>query len=182
MFGFERWIDDGWLTALVCVAGALALLAGLRRAIQRAEIALRDRLFVLLVAGGLVLAGVAPSLEASPGRLLEETEAIARAHPFTIAGIAFAVAIVLVATLVALWVRFWVRTLLRLSMLGAFVVLVFAWAIARFALVGDLDAWTSLALGERAWRAILDGVGVGFVVVTVLRLLGIRPSAPKKTS
>lgn len=175
-FDWQSLLREGWATTAACLAGALVLLAGLRRAARRAEVAIRDRLFVLLAAAGVAAAGLTPALQASPEALASEASSIYAEHPYTLAGILAAVAIAFVISAVVWWVRFWVKTMLRLAMLGAFLLAVLLFAIARLALVPHFDGLFGTSLGVGAWSALLDGGGVAAIVIVVLSLLGVRPS------
>jgi hypothetical protein len=100
---------------------------------------------------------------------------LASAHPLVLAGAVLAAALGLVAMLLVWWVRYWVRTMIRLVMLGAFLVAIGLWCLARFLLVGFFDGWSGAHLGVEGWGAILDGAGVATIVLTVLWLLRARP-------
>jgi len=176
----EQLLQEGWTTAAACLLGALALLAGLRRAIQRTELALRDKLVVVLAAAGLTTAGVGSQLIERPGELADHALGAAAEHPFALAGAVFAIVLALVAMALVWWVRFWVRTLLRLAMLSVFLSALASWCLARFLLVGWLDGWTGLTLGAAGWRALLDGSDVTVLVLGVLWLLRARPPREKE--
>jgi hypothetical protein len=172
-------LSQGWTTTAACLVGALALLAGLRRAIQRAELALRDKLVVLLAAGGLTTAGVGARLVERPAEHAEQLVGLAAdaaaEHPYAIAGAVVAAALAMIVVALVWWVRFWVRTMLRLAMLASFLAAVASWLVARFLLADWADAWTGLALGGDGWRALLDGGGVATLVLGVLWLLRTPP-------
>lgn len=175
----EPLLREGWPTVAACLLGAIAMLAGLRSALHRTELALRDKLVVVLAAGGLATAGIAPQLIDGPGAMASSAAAAA-AHPLAIAGAVFALALTLVAAVIVWWVRYWVRTMIRLAMLCVFLTTLAAWALARFFLAGFLDAWLGTSLGEAGWRACLDGAGVATVVLSVLFLLRARPPREKE--
>lgn len=171
----EPLLREGWTTAAACLFGAMAVLAGLRSALHRTELALRDKLVVVLVAGALATAGIAPQLISSPDAMASGALDLASAHPLVLAGAVLAAALGLVAMLLVWWVRYWVRTMIRLVMLGAFLVAIGLWCLARFLLVGFFDGWSGAHLGVEGWGAILDGAGVATIVLTVLWLLRARP-------
>ncbi|MBX7193054.1 MAG: hypothetical protein K1X94_13390 [Sandaracinaceae bacterium] len=171
----EPLLREGWPTAAACLLGAIAMLAGLRSALHRTELALRDKLVVVLAAGGLATAGIAPQLLSRPDQMASTVAGIASDHPLAIAGAVFAVALGFVAIVLAWWVRYWVRTMIRMAMLGAFLLTIAAWCLARFLLVGFFDGWSGAHLGAEGWRAILDGGGVASLVLGVLWLLRARP-------
>lgn len=175
----EPLLREGWPTAAACLLGAIAMLAGLRSALHRTELALRDKLVVVLAAGGLATAGIGPQLVSDPGRLASHAADAASAHPLALAGAVFVGALAFVAVVLVWWVRYWVRTMLRLAMLCGFLVLVAGWCVARFLLVGWLDGWTGTALGEEGWRAVFDGAGVTTLVLGVMFLLRARPPREK---
>lgn len=174
----ELLLRDGWPTAAACLLGSIALLAGLRSALHRTELALRDKLVVVLAAGGLATAGIAPQLLSSPQAMAAQLGTLASEHPLALAGAALALALAFIAVLLAWWVRFWVRTMLRFVTLCAFVIALSVWAVARFFFADLFDAWSGLTLGADGWRALLDGAGVTAIVVAVLRLL--RAGPPKE--
>ena len=175
----EPLLREGWPTAAACLIGAIAILAGLRSALHRTELALRDKLVVVLAAGGLATAGIAPQLIDRPDRMVSSVADAAADHPLAIAGGVFAIALAFSAAVVVWWVRYWVRTMIRLAMLCAFLATLAVWCLARFLLAGFFDAWAGTALGEEGWRAILDGGGVATIVLTVLWLLRARPPREK---
>ena len=176
----EPLLREGWPTAAACLLGAIAMLAGLRSALHRTELALRDKLVVVLAAGGLATAGIGSQLVSDPGRLVSHAADAASDHPLALAGAVFVGALVFVVSLLVWWVRYWVRTMMRLAMLGGFLALVVLWCVARFLLVGWLDAWTGASLGEPGWRAVFDGAGIATIVLGVLFLLRSRPPREKQ--
>ncbi len=176
----EPLLREGWPTAAACLIGAIAILAGLRSALHRTELALRDKLVVVLAAGGLATAGIAPQLIDRPDEMLATAAGAAADHPLAIAGGVFAIALAFIAAIVVWWVRYWVRTMVRLAMLGAFLATLAAWCVARFLLAGFFDGWVGTALGEAGWRAVFDGAGVSMIVLTVLWLLRARPPREKE--
>lgn len=176
----EPLLREGWPTAAACLLGAIAILAGLRSALHRTELALRDKLVVVLAAGGLATAGIAPQLASDPGALASGVAGVASEHPLAIAGAVFAIALAFVAAVLVWWVRYWVRTMIRLAMLGVFLAVLATWALARFLLVGFFDAWTGAHLGPAGWQTVLDGAGVATIVLTVLWLLRARPPREKE--
>ncbi len=171
-------LAEGWTTTAACLAGAVVLLAALRRAVRRAELALRDKLVVVLAAGGLATAGVGASVP--PDELARQLMGAVSEHPLVVAGAIIAVAVGTVIVSILWWVRFWVRTLLRLLALGAGLGLVALWCVVRFALAPWLDSWTGASLGTSGWQALLDGVGVAAVVALVLGLLRSPPPRAKE--
>lgn len=176
----EPLLREGWPTAAACLLGAIAMLAGLRSALHRTELALRDKLVVVLAAGGLATAGIGSQLVSDPGRLASHAADAAADHPLALAGVVFAAALAFVAAVLVWWIRYWVRTMVRLAMLAGFLGLVGAWVLARFFLVGFLDGWTGTSLGEAGWRAVFDGAGVTTIVLGVLFLLRARPPREKE--
>lgn len=171
-------LADGWTTTAACLAGALVLVAGLRRAMHRAELALRDKLVVVLAAGGLTTAGIAAGVP--PHELVDHAAGVVSDHPLAIAGAVVALALVMVLATLLWWVRFWARTALRLVALVGCLALVALWCAARLLLAPFLDGWTGLALGEPGWRALLDGSGVATLVLGVLWILRSPPPRDKE--
>jgi hypothetical protein len=171
-------LAEGWTTTAVCLAGAAVLLAALRRAVQRAELALRDKLLVVLAAGGLATAGVGASMP--PDELARQVVSAASGHPLVVAGAIVAIALGTVVVSILWWIRFWVRTVLRILALGVCLGLVALWCVARFALAPGLDAWTGASLGTSGWHALLDGGGVAAVVALVVGLLRSPPPRGKE--
>lgn len=178
-------LSQGWTTTAACLVGALALLAGLRRAIQRAELALRDKLVVLLGAGGLATVGVGSRLVERPEQLAGLAADAAAEHPHALAGAVIAAVLGAIVVALVWWVRFWVRTLLRLALLAALLLAVACWCLTRFVLADWLDGWTglagtALAFGPDGWRALLDGGGVASLVLGMLWLLRSPPPREKE--
>lgn len=181
----DALVREGWMTAAACLAGAIAILAGLRSALHRTELALRDRLVVVVMAGGLATAGIGSQLVRREqalelaGQAGDVALGAASDHPLVVAGVVFAGLLAMVVSALVWWIRFWVRTVLRMMMLGAFLFAVLLWCVARFVLVGYFDGWSGLELGPEGWRAMLDGSGVTLIVLTVLSMLRTKPPPVK---
>lgn len=169
----EALLGRGWPTILACLAGALYLVVRLKRALQRAELALRTKLFVATVALGLATtgAGIGFGSEEMTRRALE----VVQSHPWWLVGTAAACLVASSVFVIAFWIRAWLRWTVRLVFIAALGVLVLGWGVARFFLCGALDRATGLALGETGWRALFDGLAVGFVVFGVARSLEPLP-------
>ncbi len=177
----ETLLQQGWGTAAACLVGAIALLAALRSSLHRVELALREKLALVLAAAGLATAGIASqSLTQQDAASLANDAATAAAdHPFAIAGVVFAGALAVVLMALVFWIRFWVRTAIRMAMLGTFLVLTAVWCIARFVLADYFDAWAGTSFGPAAWQAMLDGSGVAFIVLLVWSMIRKRPPRDK---
>lgn len=177
----ETLLQQGWGTAAACLVGAIALLAALRSSLHRVELALKEKLALVLAAGGLATAGIASQslTHQDATNLANHAAEAAAGHPFAIAGVVFACALAVVLVALVFWIRFWVRTAIRMAMLGTFLVFTGAWCVARFILADYFDAWAGTSFGPVAWQAMLDGSGVAFIVLLVWSMIRKRPPRDK---
>lgn len=178
----ESLLQQGWGTAAACLVGAIALLAALRTSLHRVELALKEKLVVVLAAGGLATAGIASQAltRQDATNLANHAAEAAADHPFAIAGVVFACALAIVVMAIVWWIRFWVRTAIRMAMLGTFLGLTGLWCIARFLLAAHFDTWAGTHFGIAAWQAMLDGSGVAFIVLLVWSMVRRKPPSEKQ--
>ena len=170
----EWFLESGWGTTAACLAGAIALLAALRSALGRAELALREKLLIVVAAGGLATLGVTlPFLTAADA---ERAAELARSRPDLLLGAVVVVALVVLALAILAWIRFLFRTAMRMALAAALPGIAGGWAVARFVLAAYFDGWAGTHLGEAGWRTLLDVAGVAFIVLLASRTLRGAPA------